>query len=55
MKVKNALKLLKAMNPEQEFVVAIEEPQPSGNVTTQYIPVDYIAQTAKYAVVEITC
>lgn len=54
MKVKEARKLLAKMNPEQELVVAIDETKESGNCTSQYIPVDFIAQTAKHAVIEIT-
>lgn len=34
MKVKEAIEKLKEMNPEQEFVVAIDEIKESGNAAT---------------------
>lgn len=54
MNVKEMIKELKRMNPKQKVVVAIEETKESGNVTTQYIEVDCIAQNPKYVVLEIT-
>ena len=54
MTVKEMIKELKRMNPEQKVVVAIEDSKESGNVVTEYVEVDCIAQNPKYVVLEIT-
>ncbi len=54
MKVKEMIEELERMNPEQDVVVAIEETKDSGNVATEYIGIDSIAQIPKFVVLEIT-
>jgi len=57
MTVKEMIKELKRMNPEQKVVVAIDEiynEEGFGSKSTEYVDVDCIAQTTKFVVLEIT-